>query len=44
MEHSQTEALSAQCNQLKEELKNAKGLHSRQEELIITLREVHKNT
>ena len=40
MEHSQTEALSLECKELKEKLRNAKALHSKQEELILTLREV----
>ena len=42
MEHNQTEILNAECDQLKQELTNAKMVHTKQEELIHTLREVHE--
>ena len=42
MEHSQTETLNAECEQLKQELTNAKVFHTKQENLIHTLREVHE--
>ncbi len=40
MEHNQTEELKLECEHLQDQLHNAHEIHAKQEELILSLKEV----